>query len=392
METEQVEKRVKWLEDQRRKEVELLQGLRERTDGLDDELVTIKDQLKEAAADVARLGALTSRVREFDELLHRHREEVGRQIGDLEERRQRHDEQVSETHRSEVDDLGRSIRETRESLSGIQVLEERLDVRQDEEQRLNRTLDELTKRVEDLEDGGKDLLRQIVAGEKARSKEASRVANLQSETSNVRNQLESVSGTGDVLGDRIRTLDTRFQELVVAETSRTENMQAWTENQSRKLVEFERSWKGWLEKFIGFEERAELLDQRMQKYEETFRGVKQVEKELQGVIDRMERRINEITEMQRLSQDRIRQDWTNFQADDQKRWKTYKLASEERWREHVRVHEGLDVSVEASEVKIDDILASIAKVEEGETRRVRELMSVVRSWVEQIDKTSKVKS
>lgn len=385
MESDQVEKRVKWLEDQRRRETDLLQNLREQADSLEGELGSIKDQLKETAGDVARLTALAGRVREFDESLHRHREEVGRQLSDLEDRRQKREEQLAETRRSEVDEINKAIAEIRRELSGIEELGGRIDTRQEEEQRITRALDEIRKRVEDLEDSDKDLLRQIVASEKARSKEGNRIADLQSETANLRNQLESISGTGEVLTDRIRTVDTRLQELAVAEASRTESMQAWIENQARKLIDFERSWKEWLGKFNEFEKRADLLDQRMQKYEQTFRGVKQVEKNLQGVIDRMERRINEITEMQRLSEDRIRQDWTNFQADDQKRWNTYKLASEERWREHNRLHEGLAVSVEAGEQKIDDLLVLLSKLEQSEVQRVRELMAVVRSWVDQID-------
>lgn len=389
METDQVEKKVKWLEDQRRKEAELLQGLWDRAEAMEDELGYIKDHLKETAGDVARLSALAGRVREFDESLNRHREEFGRLLSDLEERRQKRDEQVDERRHSEIGELSKSIAEIRQSLSAIDELERMAATRQEEEQRLNRALDQITKRLEDVEDADKDLIRQIVAAEKARAKESGRVADLQSETANLRNQLESIMGTDEVLNDRIRKLDTRFQELVVAESARSESMQAWTENQSRKLVDFERSWKEWLEKFKEFERQAEVLDQRMQKYEEIFRNVKQVEKDMQGIIDRMERRINEITEMQRLSEDRIRQDWTNFQADDQKRWNTYKLASEERWREHTRIHEGFQASVVASEKNIDELLVAIAKIEEGEIRRVRELMSVVRSWIDEIDSDSR---
>ena len=40
---------------------------------------------------------------------------------------------------------------------------------------------------------------------------------------------------------------------------------------------------------------------------------------------RFDRRLNEITEMQRLVEERFRQEWVSFKADDQKRWTNYTL-------------------------------------------------------------------
>jgi hypothetical protein len=51
------------------------------------------------------------------------------------------------------------------------------------------------------------------------------------------------------------------------------------------------------------------------------------------ITQRFDRRINEITEMQRLTEDRFRQEWVSFKADDQKRWTNYSLVQEEQQRE-----------------------------------------------------------
>ncbi|KUK70311.1 MAG: hypothetical protein XD89_0463, partial [Anaerolineae bacterium 49_20] len=58
-----------------------------------------------------------------------------------------------------------------------------------------------------------------------------------------------------------------------------------------------------------------------------------VDKSLAGVDEvtqRFERRINEISEMQRLSDERFRQEWNTFKSDDVKRWSNYLLAQEEQ--------------------------------------------------------------
>ena len=54
--------------------------------------------------------------------------------------------------------------------------------------------------------------------------------------------------------------------------------------------------------------------------EETQRAVKRSQDSFDDINRRLERRINEITEIQRLAEDRFRQEWVTFRADDQKRW------------------------------------------------------------------------
>jgi len=41
-----------------------------------------------------------------------------------------------------------------------------------------------------------------------------------------------------------------------------------------------------------------------------------------------------VAEMQRLSEERFRQAWNDWNADDQKRWKQFTLTNDEAWRNH----------------------------------------------------------
>ncbi len=59
-------------------------------------------------------------------------------------------------------------------------------------------------------------------------------------------------------------------------------------------------------------------------------GTQQTVEEL---TQKVERRINEITEIQRLAEERFRQEWVTFKADDQKRWTNYTLTLEEQRNE-----------------------------------------------------------
>jgi hypothetical protein len=143
----------------------------------------------------------------------------------------------------------------------------------------------------------------------------------------------------DALKDGSRSLDVRVSELISAESERSEGQARWIERQELSNVEFENVWKKWGRRFEAIEQQADAFDDRLAAYEEMHRALKQMRTELGELMERLERRITEVSEMQRLSDNRMKHEWSSFQAEDLKRWNTYKLTGDELWREHNRLHE-----------------------------------------------------
>ena len=102
----------------------------------------------------------------------------------------------------------------------------------------------------------------------------------------------------------------------------------WMEQQAARLAEFERAWIAWEKLFAEFEIQSDDLKERIESYEETHRSLRLLRDELNDVVERLNRRIEEVSEIQRLSEDRFKQEWSTLQADIQKRWSSFKLSSE----------------------------------------------------------------
>jgi K+/H+ antiporter YhaU regulatory subunit KhtT len=81
------------------------------------------------------------------------------------------------------------------------------------------------------------------------------------------------------------------------------------------------------------------LDGQLQALDATQRAIRHSQAAFEDITQKFERRINEITEMQRLVEDRMRQDWISFKADDQKRWSNYMISQEELLQENTRIFE-----------------------------------------------------
>ena len=88
-------------------------------------------------------------------------------------------------------------------------------------------------------------------------------------------------------------------------------------------------YKEWKEKFDSIKLQTQTFDTQVQALEEILRSAKRAQETYNELNTKLERRISEVTEMQRLSEDRLRQEWVTFKADDQKRWTGYTLSQDE---------------------------------------------------------------
>jgi uncharacterized protein YukE len=122
------------------------------------------------------------------------------------------------------------------------------------------------------------------------------------------------------------------------------------------------------------------LDEQVRIFEETLRSLKQARSDLDAVLERLERRISEISEIQRLADDRFRQEWASFQADDQKRWNAYKLTFDEHWREHDRLHDRLAETVRSLGEDMGEAASALAELGTADRQRLMDLLALIREW------------
>ncbi len=385
MATDQVEKRLTWLDEQRRRDAEALGRVHDQLAGLQETLSQQSRQLKEMSSELTRLGALSTRINQFDETLTKQRQDFSRQLEEANERRAEREREIEELRKTELEEIKKAIDALEVEIGRFDPLDTAIEARREEDIRLTRELDALEKRLEDLTSNTEDRSRAIVSLEESRKQDNRRITDLQSEASDLRGRTDAVCGAVDAIEDRIRRIDTRVSEVASGESERREAQATWTERQTLKLAEFERSWKEWQERFEAFEQKAADLDERKLAYEETYREMKSLRDELKGVVERLDRRINEISEMQRLAEDRLKQEWTSYQADAQKQWNTFKLTHDEEWREHKRLHEKLSLELQTLDENSVEALERVAEVREVSSQRILDLLAVVREWAAEVE-------
>ena len=152
-------------------------------------------------------------------------------------------------------------------------------------------------------------------------------------------------------------LDGRINEVIISENERRAAQSAFIEKQTVAQLDRERAYKEWQDKYNEFQKQMKILDTQTAALEDTLRSAKKAQETYNELNTKLERRINEVTEMQRLTEDRLRQEWVTFKADDQKRWAGYTLSQDEGAKDVRRI-------IGKIEERIDPLYESIQTVQD----------------------------
>lgn len=387
MEPAQVEKRISWLDDQRLKDSDRVGKLGDKLTRLEQALTRQSKLTQELSGEAARLSGLATRIAQLDDTLAKHRQEVSRLLKTAEERRTEKEREIQQLAKADQKELSKALAELRKDVDRVAGIGDSLEARREEENRISRALDANEKRLDALITRDEERSRSHHALEEARNQDDRRMQEVQILASELHVKEQTLRGAFDALDDRARRIEVRLGEISASESERLELQQLWVEQQGRRMVDFERAWKEWEKRFAAFENKAEQIDQRIQAYGETDRGARQLQRDLEATVTRIETRITEVGEMQRLAEERFKQEWAEFETEDHRRWTTHNLTASEQWREHGRLHDRI-VKEEAALVDgLRKVQTTLAGLQEIERRHLGELLAAIRGWVAEMQES-----
>lgn len=386
MEVDQLEKRLDWLDAERRKDKLIIQTLEERLATMEGSVPQLQQQVKELSGEVTRLSAMLAKFDQIDASLAQSRVDSARAVEALEKSLIERTREMDKVRLADQEGLSRSIAEVRRGLEPIPELRKSLQSRQEEDFRLARLIEEANQKILEYRRSDEEYRRAQKLLEEAQRQESKRITDVQGEVAALRKRQDEQRGKIDLAADSSRKVELRIGEFQAAEGERRQAMTAFIDKQNMAAAERDRIWKEWQARFDLIERQGMGLDAQLQAIEATHRSIKRSQESFDEITQRFERRINEITEMQRLTEDRFRQEWVAFKADDQKRWTNYALVQEEQQREQTRHFERSNERIVLLEDMAQEMQDILHQIREENQKRLQSLLAVAHEWVEQYDR------
>jgi hypothetical protein len=377
---EDLKNRIDWLDDERRKDKTNLSKLEERLAGIIAASESHGKQLQELGAQLAKVGARVQ-MQKVDELLAKNREETGRALEAMEKRRLELEEQAAKSRVLEKDRVERTIGEFKKQIETLADMREMMEARKAEQARQANLLQEMRKTLDAIQKRDEERTRIVAAIEESRRQDIRRMADIQGEQQAIRQKSGENDSRLDAVEAAALRLEAKLRELTALELERRNAMAIWQEQQTAAGTERERQWKNWDKQSADSIARMNEFLGQLDSYRELERSMGQALGESRSLAERSEQKQKEMAEIQRIQEDRLRQDWNTFLADDQKRWTAENLTWEDEWRERDRKFTKSTERLARLEEQSEELADSLRSGQEGDRARLETLANTIREWL-----------
>jgi chromosome segregation ATPase len=380
MEFEQIVKRLEWLDQQQRENKEALAKLDERITSFEATVNVVSKQMKTMSKQVTDIAPAAKRLEQFEALVTKQRVDFAKLMEEYEKARLKSEKETAKRVQADMDDLKKIIDQLSTAIN-VPDLKKQLKEHSSGLQRVLNNITELRTQMESTVRSNEDAVHSVKAMEEIRKNDLKRISDMQGEFTALRKRIDENREKAILNADGLKNMENRFSELLASEAERRQAQTAFLEQQSIAQIDRDRAWKEWKDKYEEFQKEASSVTAHVQELDEALRGAKKAQDTYIELNTKLERRINEVTEMQRLAEDRLRQEWVSFKADDQKRWTGYSLSSEESFRDIRKDVQKLNETI----TTMDDITHALQdqmhQTTDTTEKQLQELMNLSHEWM-----------
>ena len=382
MEFEQIIKRLDWLDEERRKDKTVLDTMSDQLAETKRELRFANKKIKELTTELSQYSTVLPRIDQFNDSLAQLRVDIVKYIDEGDKKAIDKLPEAEKRFQLQIDSLNRFIVEVSKYKDPIAGIQRELKINSDEEARHSQLISTWEKRLQEVIETVDEVKLVQKAAEGPRRQDAKRLADLQGAVSAARKRMDEVREKNELFTDNIRRVETRLNEILSSEAERRQSQADFIETQARLQVDRDRALKEVEEYLNNIRKQTGTMDIKLQEWDAIQRAAKRAQELYEEIVQKFERRINEITEMQRLAEDRFRQEWVTFKADEQKRWTSFTLSQDETHQDASAIVGKLEERVTMQEDLVQtqqDILLQTKEANEqlfqGMLAQIHELLS-----------------
>ena len=369
MQINQIASMIEWLDEERRRDKAVIAALEERVEQQVEFIDQMQRRVKSVESDQSVIKQETLPAQKEHDIIDKLRLEMAQMLENAEARRLTAEREAERRVDLQRDTAQRSVRELGEktdrierqlgNISGLQSEGDRLT---NAMRVLNQEMDDLTKKLE-----GPD--RRLTFLEEQRRTDARRLAEIETELPEYKKSVDGILPKLGLIEDLTVRNERRIQDYNSVDRERREQLQQFIDQQQLMTQQRDQQMADLTKRFGAHDAELQKNIERFEIWAQAYREMKRIIDDFNRIGDRLERRINEVAEMQRLSEERFRQEWNDWRDEDQKRWKQLTLSSDEVWRNHDREFDSFVHRIGDIESLIPDVRANIERLWQLERAR-----------------------
>lgn len=341
MDPTQLSRMIEWLDEERRRDKAKQAKVEEQITAQQELIEAMTRRLNALESENATLKTMFVPIERDGEIMEYLREEVRQSFEAAEAKRITAEREAERRAELAREALLRPMRDVTDRMDKLERLQDEINAARMERDRIASALSGLQQRVEDVSKKFEEPERRLSFLEEQRRQDSRRISELQTEQPELQKQIDGLRPKFDL----IESLTLRNEKLILevqnADRERAQKMQEFIDQQTLLTQQRESRVEELRQGFSQYEEDMRRRIERFETWAEAYRQMKRIIEDFERIADRLDRRINEVAEIQRLSESRFQDEWRTWADEEQRRFKNFTTSNDEQWRIHGRAFEEL---------------------------------------------------
>jgi hypothetical protein len=337
MDMNQAVQTIKWLDEERRKDKVVIATLQERIQAQNQKIAQQENQVQELMTTVAGIQGVIGRIDAFAEIVDTYKSELLIQMDQRDETRRKEQAESERLRRIEYEALTDHLHRLDRELQVLPRYDEQLTALRTEDHRLSEGVQRASDLATDLAKRSDERVQAVAYLEEQRRADNRRIVEVERDLPPLFKRIEALAQKLPLLEESLQKQRARVDE-VVRESDKYDKP-----IEELRVSDFQREqkMKQYLDQGEAVAKELERIREQTQGFLEQQQMVKRSLRSLDPFAARLEKRQNEVTEMQRLAEERLRKQWEEWEVDQVQQRKKWETLIEERWRRQETINDDL---------------------------------------------------
>jgi hypothetical protein len=333
MDLTQLAQMVTWLDEEHRRDRAEIARLQQRIEAQSADIIEQARRIQELEGRLANTQQQLTRFNQVEQSIQNTKTEVVALVERAYEERVSGQRELERARMGDREMLGREISEVRRELPRIARLEETIQMRVVEDERLSELIMGVRNQIGGLAKEIEERTRQIPFLVEQRTSDTKRIAQLQQETVELFKRAEAIAGRIPLLDETIRKTGLELEKLPPRIDQLRDEQVKFMERTRVMVVDREQVLTRWQETIEDQKTLVAQAYERVQNFSQQIEVARRAVNEMQEFKDLILREQGQVTELQRLAEERIRREMDEFREDYEKKRRKIELRQEHLWSE-----------------------------------------------------------
>ena len=324
---------VTWLDEEHRRDRAEIARLQQRIEAQSSDIIEQARRIQDLEGRLASTQAQFTRFNQVEQAIQNTKTELVGLVERAYEERVSGQRELERARMSDREMLSREVSEVRRELPRIGRLEESIQIRATEDERLGELIMSMRNQIGSLAKEIEERTRQIPFLVEQRTSDTKRIAQLQQETVELFKRTEATAGRIPLLDESIRKTANEIEKLPPMIDQLRDEQIKFMERTRVMVVDREQVLTRWQEVIDEQKTVVAQAYERVQNFAQQIDISRRAVVEMQEFKDLILREQSQVAELQRLAEERIRREMDEFREDYERRRRKGELRQEHLWSE-----------------------------------------------------------